>query len=225
MKKKIATKERIISKSIELFNQNGFGSVTLFELAGALGMTRGNLTYHFKTKDILLEAIVDELWEKMMVERDKTRKLPSFENLHNGIQWYYRLQKEYSFIFLDYHVLNHLAIRQKFRQLTEQQIRDHEATIAFAISAGNMKPEAFEGMYQNLAFNTWMLSFYWLNQQMVRGVKSHQNGEDGEMKIWSMLLPHFTDKGLKAFRNFFGNDYLKRLGKSFQSDITGYVSF
>ena len=225
MSKRLSTKQRIINKSIQLFNKNGYGSITLFEIAGALDMTRGNLTYHFKTKDLLLKAITDELWQGLIGERARTRQLPSFENLHNSIQSYYRIQKKYSFIFLDHLVLNHPRIKPKFRELTRQQILDHEATIAFSISAGNMRPEPFEGMYKNLAFNTWMLSFYWLNQQKVRGEKTNKSGEDGEMKIWSMLLPHFTEKGLKAFRNFFGEDYLKKMGESFKSDITNYVTF
>jgi len=222
---KISTKQKIINKAVELFNKKGFASVTLFEIAGLLNMTRGNLTYYFKDKDALLESIVEELWAKMEVERDKTVQFPSFENLHNEIQLYYRIQRAYSFIFLDYHVLNHSAIQQKFRELTEQQIKDNEARIAFAITTGNMHPEPYEGLYHNLAFNTWMLSFYWLSQQMIRGEKANESGEDGEMNIWSMLLPHFTEKGLKAFRNFFGDDYLKNLGKSFKSDIGEYVKF
>ena len=222
---KISTKERIIQRAVDLFNANGFASVSLFELAKELNMTRGNLTYHFKNKEVLLEAIAEDLWTKIMIERNKTRQLPSFENLHNEVQSYYRIQRSYAFIFLDYHVLNHPAIKDKFRQLTNQQINDCKATIAFAITAGNMHPEPFEGIYDNLAFNTWLVSFYWLNQQKVRGRSDIDSGEEGEMKIWSMLLPHFTKKGLQQFRNFFGEDYLKKLGKSFSTDIEEYVGF
>jgi len=221
---KISTKQRIINKAVELFNQNGFASVSLFEIAGALGMTRGNLTYHFKHKDNLLEAIADELWDKMRAERSKSQQMPSFENLHREIQLYYYMQQAYAFIFLDYHVLNHVAIRENFRELTQQQIQACEATIAFSISAGNMRPEPFEGMYHNLAFTTWLVSFYWLNQQMIRGEEIGEN-EDASKKIWSMLLPHLTEKGLKAFRNYFGEDYLKNLGNAFSTNIEDYIAF
>ncbi len=222
---KISTKQKIIHHAIELFNKNGYASVTLADVANTIGMTRGNLTYHFKDKDILLDAIAEELWAKLKVERNTSRQLPSFENLHNWVQLYYRFQKAYAFIFLDYQVLNHPSIQPKFRELTKQQIKDNEATIAFSISAGNMHPEPFEGMYRNLAFNTWMVSFYWLNQQIVRGENIDSTSEEGEMKIWSMVLPHFTEKGLKRFRDFFGADYLKKLGESFNTDISEYVGF
>ena len=161
----VTTKERIIVEATQYFNQEGFGGLSFLEIAKRLKMSRGNLAYHFKSKEDLLEAISKEMWRKIDNERQKSRALPSFENLHNWVQLYYRFQKAYSFIFLDYHVLNHPVIKPKFRELTKEQIKDNEATIAFSISAGNMKPEPFEGMYHNLAFNTWMVSFYWLNQQ------------------------------------------------------------
>jgi len=222
---KIATKQKIIDKAVELFNEKGYASVTLFEIAGALDMTRGNLTYHFKDKEVLLTTIADKFWSRIMEESLKTRLLPSFENLHHAVNIFYKSQRKYAFIFLDYHVLNHPAIRQQFKEMAAQQIKESEATIAFSIAAGNMHPEPFEGIYHNLAFSTWMISFYWLNQQEVLGEDVDDFAQRGEMKVWSLLIPHLTKKGLKAFRNFFGKDYLKKLGESFEVDISNYVRF
>ena len=221
----IHPKQRIINKAIDLFNKNGFAAVTLFEIAGALDMTRGNLTYHFKDKDILLEAISDEFWSSLEVERNKSKLLPSFENLHNELHLFYGFQRKYSFIFVDYHVMKHPRIKRKFREEMENSIKEMQATIAFAISAGNMHPEPYEGIYYNLAFNTWMVSFYWLHQQMWRADKAVKSNHEGELKVWSMLLPHLTEKGIKAFRKYFGDDYLKQLGESFNADIADYVKF
>jgi len=222
---KNSTKQRIMNKAIELFNKNGYASVNLFELAGALDMTRGNLTYHFKDKDILLKTITDEFWSKLAEEKNKTKLLPSFENMHNELQLFYSFQRKYTFIFMDHHVLNHPIIKRKIKDVREQSINDIEATIAFAISAGNMHPEPYEGIYYNLAFNTWMISFYWLNQQMITGGKAKKSSIEGERRIWSLLIPHLTDKGLKAFKNFFGEEYLNKMGKPFNADIAKYVKF
>jgi len=162
------------------------------------------------------------MWNKINIERTKSRALPSFENLHNEVQLYYRFQKKYAFIFLDPHVLNHTAVRSEFRAMTDQTIRDNKASIAFAISNGNMKREPFKGAYHNIAFLTWMVTFFWLSQQIIRGEKTK---EDGEALIWSMLLPHFTAKGKKALCSFFGKDYLDKLGEPFDNEIGNYISF
>ena len=219
---KISTKQKIINASIIYFNKNGFGAVTLHEIGKHLNMTRGNLAYHFKTKDELLKAITAEMWNKINIERTKSRVLPSFENLHNEVQLYYRFQKKYAFIFLDPHVLNHTAVKSEFRAMTDQTIRDIKAAIAFAIANGNIKPEPFKGAYHNIAFLTWMVTFFWLSQQIIRGEKTK---EDGEALIWSILLPHFTEKGKKALCSFFGKDYLDKLGEPFDNEIGNYISF
>ena len=196
---KQSTKDKIIAAATKSFNQNSFGAVTLHELAQGMGISRGNLTYHFKDKDVLLEAIADEMWAKMAIQRNQSRQFPSFENVHNEVQLYYKFQKEYAFIFLDTHVLNHPIIKKKFRKITEQTILDIKASIAFSIKIGNLKPEPLPGLYANIAFIAWMVTFFWLSQQIIRGEKT---GEDGEKMIWSILIPHFTARGLQAFKAY-----------------------
>lgn len=216
------TRHKIMQAATKYFNKHGFGTVSLHELAKSLKMTRGHLTYHFKDKDELLEAIANQMWLKIDTERSKSRQFPSFENLHNEVQLYYRFQKEYAFIFLNTQVLNHPTIKKQFREMTNQTIAENRATIAFSIQLGNMKPEAFPGLYQNLAFTCWMLIFYWLSQQTILGA---QIKEDGEKMVWSILLPHFTEKGIQSFINFFGEDYYQNLGQPFDPDLNKLISF
>ncbi len=211
----LSAKNKIIIKSVRLFNEWGFGAVSMQELANQLSMTRGNLTYHFKDKEALLETIVERVWAKMEAERSKIRALPSFENLYNSTKILYQTQKEYSFLFLDRHVLQHSLVKNKFREMTQQAITDYKATIAFAMRLGNMKAEPFKGLYHNLAFITWMLSFYWLNQEFARGAEAH-DFEEMIKKIWSILLPHFTEKGTQSFIKFFGQEYYNTLGAPFE---------
>jgi AcrR family transcriptional regulator len=218
----LTTKEKIVLQATQLFNKEGFGSVSLLEIAQKLAMSRGNLTYHFRDKDAILEAISSEMWEKIEIEKRKSRQLPSFENLHNEVQLYYKFQKQYAFIFLDRLVLNHPVVREQFREMTERTISDNNAAIAFAIQLGNMKPEPVKGMYHNLAFVTWMLAFFWLSQQVIRGEKT---GEDGERMIWSLMVPHMTGKGIKSFKNFFGGEYYEELGPKFEVDLAQLINF
>ncbi len=43
--------------------------------------------------------------------------------------------------------------------------------------------------------------------------------------IWSILLPHFTIKGIESFKNFFGEDYYHSLGKPFDVDAENLITF
>ena len=157
-----------------------------------------------------------------MKERSKSRQLPSFENLHNEVQLYHRFQREYAFLFLDPQVLGHPVIKSKIQAMTVQTIKDCEMAIAFAIDAGNMHPEPFKGLYHNICFKTWMLSFFWSAQRIILGDLAPK---DGEKMIWSLLLPHFTEKGIAAFEAFFGKAYLEDMGTPFETKIEHFIAF
>jgi len=217
------TRQVIIDKAQSLFNKDGYNAVSLYEISGAVGISRGNLVYHFKSKDALLQAISEQMWEKLETERKKTRLLPSFENLHNEVRLYEVFQKEYAFIFLDRLVSSHPVLSKKFKKMVEQTIKDNEAAIAFAIEKGNMNPEPFPGIYKNLSLSTWMIAFFWHAQNSVRNSKTIKG--EVEKVIWSMLLPHFTKKGIQSFISFFGPSYLESLGESFDSRIENYIAF
>jgi AcrR family transcriptional regulator len=212
----MSKKEQIIQDATRLFNEKGFEAVNMYELAGHLGMSRGNLVYHFRDKDALLTAIVEEMWQKIEKDRSTSRQYPTFENLHNEVQLYYKYQKEYAFVFLNYQVINHPAVKQKFREMTESTIAANRATLALSLSTGNLKPEPFPGVYNNIAFSVWMLTFFWLAQQIIRGGKTT---EDGEKMVWSLLLPHFTPKAIERFQQYFGKEYMVSLGDPLSLNI------
>jgi len=142
--------------------------------------------------------------------------------MHHDAQLYYRLQKEYSFIFHDKQVLKHKLVASKMKSLCSKTIKDIEIAIAFSIQLGNMKPEPAPGVYKNLALTSWMLMFFWSSQKTVRGDKSSL---DGEKVIWSLLLPNLTEKGLASFKKFFGEDYVASLGEDFDQNMDSYLIF
>jgi len=218
---KLETKQKIIDKALKTFNKSGYGAVNLFELAKSLDMSRGNMTYHFKDKEALLLELTNQLWDKLTNVRVE-KSIPSFQNLHNEAQLYYRLQKEYSFIFHDNQMLKHALIAPRMKSLCAKMIKEIETAIAFSIQLGNMRDESVPGVYKNLALTTWMSMFFWSSQQIIRGNKTN---EDGEKVIWSLLLPHLTEKGLASFKKFFGEDYLLKMGEAFDHNMDSYLTF
>ena len=53
------TKELIRNTARELFNERGYRAVSMRNIADALGISVGNLTYHYPHKDLLMEDIMD----------------------------------------------------------------------------------------------------------------------------------------------------------------------
>lgn len=62
------TKERILEVALKLFAQNGFEAVSVSEIAGALGMTKGALYKHYDSKRAIFDSIL-----RSMEQRDATR--------------------------------------------------------------------------------------------------------------------------------------------------------
>lgn len=52
------TRKRIIEAADRLFYQAGYEHTSFADIAGAVGLSRGNFYYHFKTKDQILEAVI-----------------------------------------------------------------------------------------------------------------------------------------------------------------------
>ena len=69
------TKERIKSIAKKLFNEQGIADITMRKIALAAGMSVGNLNYHFKKREEVLEALYFEMVEVFDKPLGKLEKL------------------------------------------------------------------------------------------------------------------------------------------------------
>ena len=54
-----ATRERIIEAADDLFYRQGYDQTSFSDIADAVKISRGNFYYHFKTKDDILQAVLE----------------------------------------------------------------------------------------------------------------------------------------------------------------------
>ncbi|WP_431236020.1 TetR/AcrR family transcriptional regulator (plasmid) [Mycolicibacterium psychrotolerans] len=55
----MTTREAIVEAADRLFYEYGFESTSFASIAAAVGISRGNFYYHFKTKDEILNAVIN----------------------------------------------------------------------------------------------------------------------------------------------------------------------
>ena len=69
-KKRPNTRLQIIQLAARLFIEDGFTATSLTKIGKILGLSTGNITFYFKSKDHLLAVLVDELcdFQKLMME-------------------------------------------------------------------------------------------------------------------------------------------------------------
>ena len=64
MLKKLNTKERILQTALKLFNARGYTEVGVREIARALSISPGNLSYHFSKKEDIFIALIKQHSQK-----------------------------------------------------------------------------------------------------------------------------------------------------------------
>ena len=78
-----STKEDIMAVALHLFAQNGYEAVSVSQIAGALGMTKGALYRHYENKrDIFLHIVrrmelwfhYKEVWQSVILTRKRRRQ-------------------------------------------------------------------------------------------------------------------------------------------------------
>lgn len=55
----MGTREQIVDAANRLFYERGFAQTSFADIAAAVGISRGNFYHHFKTKDEMLEAVIE----------------------------------------------------------------------------------------------------------------------------------------------------------------------
>ena len=61
-------RDRIITGALELAHRDGFDALTFDTLAEHVGLSRGGVIYHFRTKNELLEGIANAFFERWRAE-------------------------------------------------------------------------------------------------------------------------------------------------------------
>ena len=194
------TKHRIISTAIVLFNQRGFMNVTMRDLAQELDISLGNLTYHFKRKDELVETIHQCLIDERNALLETVQVAPSITNIHAQLHPLMELYEKYRFFYLD--ILEVMRaypdIARRHREHISNQIRYIRAIIDYSVGTGNMLPESRNGQYDSLAETVCLMLTYWLSQHTVRG-REGSFLNDAREAMWNLVFPLLTAKGTAAF--------------------------
>lgn len=120
------TRERILATSLLLFNNEGETNVTTVDIANDLDISPGNLYYHFKGK----ESIIEALYARFEEEIDDILHAPLEQTLSVRDSWFYLYVVfeeiyKYRFLYQDLTDLLHRVetIYRRFRRLINLKFR------------------------------------------------------------------------------------------------------
>lgn len=187
------TKDRIIQAAIDLFNEYGTGAVSTNRIASEIGISPGNLYYHYQNKEDIIRAILQVMiadWDRVWLS-SKEDYMPSLGDLEDIIRLNLQLQLKYRFFYRELIPLMRAdpELKVVHQQIQTQRIGELQQFFQVFVDAGVFQiPESVD--MESLLTSCWIISNYWLSYLESGGVGADESQiEQGIALILSVLHP------------------------------------
>jgi AcrR family transcriptional regulator len=197
----VATRARIRDCARRLMNEHGFFGVSVRRIAAAVGISHGNLCYHYANVERIVEALIDELaasGDAQVQTIDLSRGPLAI--LVDAQHQVFTSMVEYRFFFVDYVAIVR-ALPKLRPQLAAIKQRREEQFVGFmaALRAGGLVREEPRRGYDRVLFAQYdLVADFWISQAEVQlGGAGKAAQRHYERLAFDLLTPHFTDEGLK----------------------------
>lgn len=195
--KKPSNRERILNASIDLFNQSGVVAVTTNHIAAHLGISPGNLYFHFRNK----EEIIRELFDRMCSETYRVwmpnHQLDVYGSPLELIEKSYEVFWNYRFFHREMYHLRRRdpALARKWKQHMNKTIRLLQGTYSHWVQIGAMKkisdPDEMRMVSDVVLITSSTFLQFYEGPDRPATRRSLRQGVD---HILRLLLPYHTDK-------------------------------
>lgn len=152
------TRQKILDSARELFNVHGYNGISLQDIADTVGISKGNLTYHFSKKEEIMEELLSE--NKPSDLPDKLRTLQDMDALFLHMQQVVGLHS--------YYFLYHAQLSQLSPKIAEIQNHSYRTirnllkeAFCYFYEEGLFRKEYFAGEYDCMIDALHMAIAYW----------------------------------------------------------------
>jgi AcrR family transcriptional regulator len=183
------TRERILETSLAMFNAQGEPNVTTNHIADELEISPGNLYYHFRNKD----DIVEQVFARYETRMDQTLlvpegRLPNLEDVWMQLHLVFECMWDYRFLYRD---LVDIVSRNRKLKAHFARILNRAATSAGDVlrgltAAGIMRATPDE--IRATAENVLLVATFWMNFNIVRNGRSNSDQDDLTHGIYQVML-------------------------------------
>jgi AcrR family transcriptional regulator len=159
------TKTRILDTALELFNERGAGTVTTNHIAEALGMSPGNLYYHYRNKAEIVRALFDRIvgeWAQNYAMPEA--EMPTLAIVERMMAGNFEIQWRYRFLFRDLTMLLNADpdLAATYRANREASFGNTLFLLNLFIDAGVIESPGDEEAIEDLGQLLWLVGDFWL---------------------------------------------------------------
>ncbi|HYF04092.1 MAG TPA: TetR/AcrR family transcriptional regulator [Patescibacteria group bacterium] len=200
----MTTQEKILTKALQLFNEKGIEYVGMRELATALDMRIGNVTYYFPTKDDLVSEIakgLSELNARTIIQMDDL----TMESFLFMMRKTFDNHSRYRCLLLSFvHIIGQNPIIAKNYKETQKTRNETLKMNLLNLQKNKFLKPVSDDELDFLVSSISLIARFWISEASVsfrewpeEAQKEHYVG-----MIARILLPYATAKGKKEVEEF-----------------------
>ena len=197
------TKDKIIGTAIDLFNIHGTKAISTNHIAKEMGISPGNLYYHFRSKNDIIRSISDnfsnELGSVFKIQLDTIADFSS--NLTSLFNRFFKIQQSYQFLFLEGVHLTKQDSRllDNYTNLRSLIKKGYHELLSNLVKIKIMKRQSLN-IIDDLLDAQWIIKWYWINHTILdRNTYDDSQIKKGIKLSFSIIKPQLTSIGKVAF--------------------------
>ncbi len=197
------TKDKIIATAIDLFNIHGTKAISTNHIAKEMGISPGNLYYHFRSKNDIIRSISDnfsnELGSALKIQLDTISDFSS--NLTSLFNRFFKIQQSYQFLFLEGVHLTKQDSRllDNYTNLRSLIKKGYHELLSNLVKIKIMKRQSLN-IIDELLDTQWIIMWYWINHTILdRNTYDDFQIKKGIKLSFSIIKPQLTSIGKVAF--------------------------
>lgn len=204
------TRERILETALALFNGFGEPNVTTSAIADEMGISPGNLYYHFRSKDEIVDALFADFEREMAAQLTApSQRAAHVEDIWRFLHLLFEAMRKYRFIYRDLSdlVTRNRIVETHFRKIIGYQVKTAAAICHGLVARGDMRASKDE--IQALAVNVVIVATYWPSFDYVRDPRRKDAGGDfsrGAFQVMALASPFMQGEA---------REQLQRLSKEY----------
>lgn len=196
------TKDRIVRTAVGLFNERGTAAVSTNHIAGEMGISPGNLYYHYRNKEEIIRAIFGRMmadWEETFVlPQDRA---PTLTDLREILQETFSVLWGYRFFYREFVALMRRdpELGQSYRDIRERGLANTEAILGSFVGSGVLRAPEDSNAVHRLATILWLIAEFWLPfVEMGEETVGPERLKEGVNVMMQTLKPYMTEETLEV---------------------------
>jgi AcrR family transcriptional regulator len=184
------TKSNILQKAIELYNESGTASISMNALAEALGISAGNLQYHYKSKEDVIRAILEQMFGKFDVIYQPAEGQFTLDTLRQLMRLNFGIIWKYHFFYRELTALlrNDKNLAKRYREIQEFRLQEQQELFRRLMDAGVVRRDLSDEELKNVTLIGWVLGNTWLSFLESTGQKINSAAMEQAVEI---MVQHF----------------------------------